>query len=518
MIEYAGYIPGKSIDWLSLAKGVKTDIDQGLKVREEKKAEDQKLVTDVTTRLKQWESTQNKAFNEVVFGGLDKARNQALEWNRQLRNGEISRSEYQMRMNNMNDSFDAFSVATKNFDNYVVGVNKAQQDGEMSAFGMYGANINTRLMDIGTKEMQIGENGDFFVTGQDGSIQNVRNYTNMNNVIDKKVDVAKSVDAVVSKWDPVVLQELKQRGATVLTEDPRLNAAYNKTKADLIGALVDRNNPRGVTSILLDNSNLDYNLYYTADDARNIISKAVANEEMALGRNMTDEERSKFSEKYFNENMIQVVQDNDGNYQPKLTDKMFKDAEMVVGNQIEQQLGFKKEEERGFAPSGGNRYGGGDEEEEVNYTLYEKSLNAFNLPFAEKSGTPEREQAKKMSAQRLTSLSGGRYTFQWGTGSDKGFLIATEKGKKTPKVIKAKKYDEIVPILFGESGATGSDKAYEEYRKQREAYFNAGGQSAGGTKPKTTSTKYNIKGKTYTLEQLQGMGYTEDQVESYKVK
>ena len=41
MAEYAGYIPGKSIDWLSLAKGVKADIDQGLKAREERKAADE---------------------------------------------------------------------------------------------------------------------------------------------------------------------------------------------------------------------------------------------------------------------------------------------------------------------------------------------------------------------------------------------------------------------------------------------------------------------------------------------
>lgn len=485
MAEYAGYIPGKSIDWLSLAKGVKTDIDQGLKVREEKKAEDQKLFTDVTTRLKQWESTQNKAFNEVVFGGLDKARNQALEWNKQLRNGEISRAEYQMRMNNMNDSFDAFSVATKNFDNYVVGVNKAQQDGEMSAFGMYGANINTRLMDIGTKEMQIGENGDFFVTGLDGSIQNVRNYTNMNNVIDKKVDVAKSVDAVVSKWDPVVLQELKQRGATVLTEDPRLNAAYNKTKADLIGALVDRNNPRAVTSILLDNSNLDYNLYYTADDARNIISKAVANEEMALGRNMTDEERSKFSQKYFNENMIQVVQDNDGNYQPKLTDKMFKDAEMVVGNQIEEQLEFTKKEERGFAPSGGGggiRNFGGGTTSQVGKTKYAMLAEIYSTGG---SDNPVKD---------MTNLAVGG----WNVGYDRDGFYVFKKDEINAPDLKTKKYfksiDDVPFAFYGSS--KDQIKAFQKDSKNYWSNWQGGtvGQSAGGTKPKTISPKQPKKG------------------------
>jgi hypothetical protein len=353
MAEYAGYIPGKSIDWLSLAKGVKTDIDQGLKAREERKAADEKLVTDVSSKLRSWESTQNKSFNEVVLNGLDKARTQALDWNRQLKSGEITRNEYQRRMNNLNDSFDAFATTTKNFDQYVVGINKRQEEGLSSSFEMFSADLNSRLMNIGTKDMNIGDSGDFFVTDLvDGSVQNVRNYTNMNNIVDNKIDVAKTVDSVVSKWDPVVLQQLKAGGATVLTEDPRLNASYQKAKADLIGTLVNKDNPRGIVSILLDNSDLDYNLFYTADDARKVLSRAVESKEMADGKAMTSEERTKFEEKYFNENMIQVVQDNDGKYQPRITDKMISDANRVAESQIEQQLGFKKEEERGFAPSG----------------------------------------------------------------------------------------------------------------------------------------------------------------------
>ena len=195
MPEYAGYKPVEAIDWLSLAKGVKTDIDQGLKAREERKAADEKLSTDVSSKLRSWESTQNKSFNEVVLNGLDKARTQALDWNKQLKSGEITRNEYQRRMNNLNNSFDAFSTTTKNFDQYVVGINKRQEEGLASSFEMYSADVNSRLMNIGTKEMNIGDSGDFFVTDiVDGSIQNVRNYTNMNNIVDNKVDVAKAFD------------------------------------------------------------------------------------------------------------------------------------------------------------------------------------------------------------------------------------------------------------------------------------------------------------------------------------
>lgn len=480
MAEYAGYIPGQSIDWLSLAKGVKADIDQGLKAREERKAADQKLVTDVASKLKGWESTQNKAFNQVVFGGLDKARNQSLEWNRQLRNGEINRAEYQMRMNNLNESFDAFSTATKNFDEYVVGINQRNQEGLSSSFEMFSANINSRLMNLGTKEMQVGESGDFFFSDADGSIQNVRNYTNMNNIVDNKIDVAKSVDQVVSKWDDVTRQTLLAGGRTVLETDPRINAAYNKTKADLVGALVDANNPRGITSILLDNSDLDYNLYYTADDARNIISKAVSNEEMALGRTMTDDEREKFSEKYFNENMIQVVQDNDGNYQPRLNDKMIADAKKVVENQIEQQLGFKREEERGFAPSGGGgrRSGGGDgSEDEVTKAGWQLSMDAINnTPIGATSASDASGILTQLGAKNPKLLF---KKVKW-KNNKTGIAVFEQNSKgeweSKQNILNSR---DLAPYIFGTSNV---DKALTSWDKANQTY--GGGQTTGGTKPK----------------------------------
>jgi hypothetical protein len=352
MPEYAGYTGQKSIDWLSLAKGIKGDIDQGLKAREERKAADEKLFTDASKNLNSWESTQDKSFNTVVLGGLDQARNKALEWNKDLKSGAISRNEYQRRMSNLNESFDSLTTATKNFDQYVTSINDRQQKGLSSSFEMFSALINSDLQNVGQKSLNIGDEGDFFmVSDTDGTVQNVRNYTNMNNIVDNKIDVAGSVDNIVSKWDPVVLQELKAGGVVVSSEDPRLNdPAYKAAKENLIGSLVDPKNARGVVSVLLDNSNLEYEMYYTKDQRNDLINKAIAKEESIKGKAMSADEQRAFAEKYDKENLIQVVQDNSGNYQPVINDKMIEDARRVVGDQIEIQLGWKKEADRGFTP------------------------------------------------------------------------------------------------------------------------------------------------------------------------
>lgn len=486
MAEYAGYIPGKSIDWLSLAKRVKTDIDQGLKAREERKAADEKLVTDVSSKLRSWESTQNKSFNEVVLNGLDKARTQALDWNRQLKSGEITRNEYQRRMNNLNDSFDAFATTTKNFDQYVIGINKRQEEGLSSSFEMFSADLNSRLMNIGTKDMNIGDSGDFFVTDLvDGSVQNVRNYTNMNNIVDNKIDVAKTVDSVVSKWDPVVLQQLKAGGATVLTEDPRLNAAYQKAKADLIGTLVNKDNPRGIVSILLDNSDLDYNLFYTADDARKVLSRAVESKEMADGKAMTPEERTKFEEKYFNENMIQVVQDNDGKYQPRITDKMISDANRVAENQIEQQLGFKTEEERGFAPSRNDDGGKTEaqlerEKEQLNQFQrgYVASMNAFGIDPVTNKRNPGTEDFSGLDNRyQYQRTQDGVKIYKSGSLDEKGKPIR-QKAVYVGLATTPKQLAEYA--VYGKSTA----EAQSNYEKGRSQYRSAKGS---GVNSQTTS-------------------------------
>lgn len=515
MAEYAGYIPGKSIDWLSLAKGVKTDIDQGLKAREERKAADEKLVTDVSSKLRSWESTQNKSFNEVVLNGLDKARTQALDWNRQLKSGQITRNEYQRRMNNLNDSFDAFATTTKNFDQYVVSINKRQEEGLSSSFEMFSADLNSRLMNIGTKDMNVGDSGDFFVTDLvDGSVQNVRNYTNMNNIVDNKIDVAKTVDSVVSKWDPVVLQQLKDGGATVLTEDPRLNAAYQKAKADLIGTLVNKDNPRGIVSILLDNSDLDYNLFYTADDARKVLSRAVESKEMADGKAMTPEERTKFEEKYFNENMIQVVQDNDGKYQPRITDKMISDANRVAESQIEQQLGFKKEEERGFAPSGGGGGGGGrgmTYTEEKDIAKQKEQINQYQRGYLStmKAFGVDPSTNKKMGTYNFSGLdnkyqykrtSEGVEIYKAGSLDAKGNL--TKKASYVGLATEPKGLAEYA--VYGRS----PDEAVTNYEKGRTQYRTSKGLSGNTSdnKPSVTTIKSSdipakAKAAGYTTEE-----------------
>jgi hypothetical protein len=178
---------------------------------------------------------------------------------------------------------------------------------------------------------------------------------------------------------------------------------------------------------------------------------------------MSPEERAKFEEKYFNENMIQVVQDNDGKYQPKLTDKMIADAKVVVENQVEQQLGFKKEEDRGFAPQrgdGGNDDGGGKKK---GYELYETLADAWKLGDVNTLNS----YLKSKSSYKITQgEEGSGYAYRLNKVSKDEFGDET----LTP-VISTKSLEALIPYYFG-TGASAKKEGERQMNLWRAA--NAG--------------------------------------------
>lgn len=510
MPEYAGYVPTESINWLSLAKGVKTDIDQGLKVREDKKAEDEKLFSDAKNKLSSWESTQSQPFNEFAFKGLDNARQQSMVWNRQLKSGEITRSEYQRRMNNLNDSFDAFTTASKNLDSYVTSINKAIQDGEASSHMVFSAQLNSDLMNIGNKKLEVGDNGDFFVVGNDGTYQNVRNYTNMNNIYDKKINVNEVVENATKDWEPWLTKDVLEGGASITTEDARLNKEfYNNAKADIIGSIVDPSNPRAVVSVLLDNSNLNYQEYYTEQQKIDLINKAISNRELAAGKQMTEEEKAQFADEYSKNNLIQVVQDNEGKYQPVLTDKIIKDAQSVVNNAIEMRFKRSVEEERGFAPSRND--GGGKteaqlerekEKQAVGISGYKATLRAFGMDEnAVKQG--------KTIYNRPNDFSGLSRSYQYKKVPDGIAIYKAGDVMYDPNTddsdgatFVAKNPRDLAQYVFGGQNVAESQMKYEKARSE----YLQGSTPKQIVKPKNTTIKSSdipakAKASGYTTEE-----------------
>jgi hypothetical protein len=465
MPEYSGYQSRKTVDWNSIGKEISTSVDQGLKAREERKAADQKLLTDAGKNLSSWESTQNKSFDNVILNGLDQARNKSLEWDKALRSGNISRNEFQQKMMNLNTSFDSLTQATKNFDQYITSVNEAQKNGELSALGMAKAKINMDALRLSQKTLNVGDNGDMFmVSDTNGTTQNVKNWTNMNNIVDVPIDVPKQVDDVVSKWDFVTKEILGPNGQKTISENPRLNDAYQNAKENLIGSIVDESNPSSVVSVLLDNSNLGYQTYFTGEDVTSLVEKAAKIQEAKDKKQMTPEEAKAFAENYKKNNLIELVLNNDGEIMPVVTPKMIVDARGVAESQIEEQLGWKEQVERGFAPGGGDDGGGGGSTAKNDYTLYKSMADAW---------------ASGDSAALDALLKNKRYKVE-NNGKGKSRVTQTNTDPITGRSVTVEVYpytsnlSDLIPFFFG-TGASAIAKG----EKQRQLWLQNEGGNAG---------------------------------------
>jgi hypothetical protein len=469
MPEYAGYQSRKTVDWNSIGKEISTSVDQGLKAREERKAADQKLLTDAGKNLSSWESTQNKSFDNVILNGLDQARNKSLEWDKALRSGNISRNEFQQKMMNLNTSFDSLTQATKNFDQYITSVNEAQKNGELSALGMAKAKINMDALRLSQKTLNVGDNGDMFmVSDTNGTTQNVKNWTNMNNIVDVPIDVPKQVDDVVSKWDFVTKEILGPNGQKTISENPRLNDAYQNAKENLIGSIVDESNPSSVVSVLLDNSNLGYQTYFTGEDVTSLVEKAAKIQEAKDKKQMTAEEAKAFAENYKKNNLIELVLNNDGEIMPIVTPKMIVDARGVAESQIEEQLGWKEEVERGFVPQKGDGGGDGGSTNKNDYTLYKSMADAW---------------ASGDRAALNSLLKNKRYSFEYRKtedGKTESRLIQINTDPITGKPVPVEVYpytsnlSDLIPYFFG-TGASAIAKG----EKQRQLWLQNEGGNAG---------------------------------------
>ena len=496
MLEYAGYQSRKTVDWNSIGKEISTTVDQGLKAREERKAADQKLLTDAGKNLNSWETTQNKSFDNVILGGLDQARNKSLEWDKALRSGTMSRNEFQQKMMNLNTSFDSLTQATKNFDQYITSVNEAQKNGELSALGMAKAKINMDALRLSQKTLNVGDNGDMFmVSDTNGTIQNVKNWTNMNNIVDVPIDVPKQVDDVVSKWDFVTEEILGPNGQKTISENPRLNDAYQNAKENLIGAIVDESNPSSVVSVLLDNSNLGYQTYFTGEDVTSLVEKAAKIQEAKDKKQMTAEEAKVFAENYKKNNLIELVLNNDGEIMPVVTPKMVLDARGVAESQIEEQLGWKQEVERGFAPGGGGD-GGSTKADERAAATERKRANEYSRGYVATMDAfgIDPDTNKRIKGKADFSGLDNRYQYRrtsegveiWKSGS------FDEKGiKDTKKAVYkglAKEPKELAKYsVYGKSTA----EAATNYEKGRSQY--RGAKGIAGNTPKNKPAATTIK-------------------------
>ena len=484
-MEYAGYVSRGSIDWSGIAKGLQENVNKGLEARQKKIDEDNKLFDDTRKKLGEYENTQSPSYNTRAYQLTSQARGQLLDWQKQLKNGEITRDQFKINSNTLYEQYDSFINTSKQFDQYISEVNKKIQSGEAGAEFVAKANANMAFMGLsdGSADLQLGKDGGIYVS-KDGQPISIKQWTNIQNLADAKIDVNEQMSKFTDNVADVVRSSTAATGASVTTDDARqMTEQYNAIKRNAIATVANRNNPSAIVSILTDNSNLGYQIFMNKDMMQKAVDNAVQKQELENGEDvsLTEEQKQKIKSD-IESKAIMYNMSGDGSLNPVLTDKMIADAEKVAGEYFEAQIDSKITTEAAqlYRGTKGNGGGGGKTdtqlekeatESAVNQRGYIATLDAFGM-------TPEGGTGGTKDFNGLNSS----YQYEFRNGKVYVFR-ATDKKKQTPVQIANEPKDLAWYAIGGGSKADASvkyDKGRSQYRSAKGLGGSSGSTSGSG--------------------------------------
>jgi hypothetical protein len=476
--QYTGFIPASNpIDWAKLTGGLVSTITGIGEEREAKRQALDKLQSDNTRILQNTELGKSQSLNQLILSGSNDGRQSMMEWNRQLKAGQINPVEYKNRINNLMDSWSTFANTAKSYDQQMQEALKRQQEGLGSGLELELNNRISQLGDLRNKKVQIDPNNGNFVIGQldqnglfdPTSIIDLRSISKPGNVMDNKVDLASIADEKtegIASW-------IIETGNTTVT-DALQNPAVQRTIYDLTQSILS--NPRAITSILTDNTDGNYDFYYSDQDLYEKIQDRInkendfrrQNNKPVLSGNDVDQFIESEKEKF-----IFLTQDDQGVYQPNLTENQIKEANRATNDAIKSRLTRKVEIDepyRGGSSGGGGGGSSKSKKDESKLGVASKVFNAW----------------RNNDAKALSQASGGKLVFQYtkdggvnvynGNPNDRNTKLLNPGGS-------IKKIEDLYTYFYGDS--EGSQVSWiDDMQKLRQG---------GGSKAYSSAQEANIK-------------------------
>ena len=464
--QYFGYVPPDNpIDWAKLTGGLAETITGISEERQKQREELDKINVDNQRIVSTIDSYSNQTLNGFVGSAASDARSMIGEWNRQLKNREITPAQYRERNNNLMTNWAAVGTTAKTFNATIQEAlkrNEPDENGNVAASGeeLYKIGKLAEFGDLKNKKIFIDPQTGNLMTGVlDPATGKVDPNTlvtgvamsNVENIQSNKVNLNQLVQNKVKNWGIYNIEE----GLTT-TSGKGLNPKIAMARASLVSAII--NNPSTAASVIDDNSEYDLLYYSGANEKKAQINKMItaqndARKQMDLGP-MTDKE----SQEYVDANSVVLVdmqRDGNGILRPVLTKDQMDLAEKIVNGEIDIQMGQKiTQATPAKASTISGSTGGGPTDAQINAQT--KGAEIKQIMSGKFSEIPE----------KLKDASGGQYYFKWENNSWSVYDEDPNNQGAKPKYSGLKNTAESMYKIF-------STKEQEQYYKQ-------------GTKSKTT--------------------------------
>lgn len=396
-----GYLPVESIDWAKGLNTLSTTISGFGEAREKEKEELDKLKTDNTIEIQNSDAFASQTFGQMMLGASQNGVGQIKAWNDALKRGELDPKQYKQNMNNLMEGWGTLANNVKSFDTKNAELQKKLQDGTASKASIEAAQYFAKMGDLKNMQVFIDPATGNVSTGRldpktgkviPDTIDSAKTGADPSNTVFDKINLAEAVNQTTKLWMPYV-----QENGIKTINDLTQREGFKYAVADLVGSLTS--NDRMTLSILQDNTNKNYQTYYTEQDRKDLLMEAVNRENQARRIRGDKPLSSGEMESFLNDagnKLIAMKKDPSGVYQPVITELHRKDAEDAVINSIEMQLKYESREDE--IPLRG---GGGSSEipKEKFNTLSEYVVNNWG------------------SASALTSQAKTGYKFKWDSGT-----------------------------------------------------------------------------------------------------
>ena len=421
-LQYFGYTPSETrIDWSKLTGDLAQQLTDNENQRKAVLTELDKIESDNNSLVTNTERSKTQNLDELVLGGAQDAKAKMLNWSKELKSGQLRASEYRKRMNNLTEGWKAYANNMKTFDTRMQDAMARQQpgeDGKIIGSG-FDAAVNEHMAYLGElrgKKLIVNpEDGKVIIgtlnqeTGllDPNSIMDAMAIGNVSNTIDNRVDLLSMTSEIAKSFG-----DYSKSDASGMTKDPRQNAGMMKAKNDFIGGMLSSD--RMTASILTDNTDDDYDYYFTPEQKQEKLDDMVYNQIKAMNetkkysseqiekkiaqfkkknkkqadidkqrlklesetKSMTHEEINEFAKNAESKLILARLDDNNV-YQPILTDQQKEAARAAIDASIMSQVDYSKTVNAPLKSSRGG-VGSSSKASAANVELYRQLQRAIN--------------------------------------------------------------------------------------------------------------------------------------------
>jgi hypothetical protein len=478
---YYGYVPTDRPDYSALSQDLADKIYKGIEQRQEKREKLDEVTRANQKALDTWVPGKTQTLNEFVLNGMNDIRANLSQWNKDLKSGKMSESDFIRRNRNLEEYWGILSSAIKSQDERVDSVMQRQQPDEngkvpASSFEMELLKKFGEFTDIKDASIKVGSDGRVYVakvdpnTGQlTDQVVDIRTINLPDNLISNKVDVGDEVDGIVKNWEPTTIwQNLGGRGEMNIESirvgaDGKPNPKYQMLLNSTANTIAPDSDPRRQLSVLIDNGAVDVPEFYYNENQRKQILDQKVQELAQLKAESGAGEVTPEDVKNIEQSMFFVDQNSDGVFTPVLTDEQKKLAKDFVKANVDLRFGDKISGTPPAPPSsrgggsGGSGDGGGDKKiDTTKFTNMQRAWNSSNLTEINNQMSKEyRDQGYRII--KSSKVPGAYVLVQNVSGTDR------QRSEPTKAIT-----NDMLKYFFG-----GSYNAQEEGQKQKDAYWRA---------------------------------------------